>query len=379
MTDPRLGGPQIRALAVAEELRDVGIETEFLIPNGTTEFEERAEERGFVVHRPGLTRMKPPSDVIGNTIHLVKFPISTARIARVISNRSIDVVHANMSTNFESALAAYLSDAGLVWHFNDTQMPGPLVRMAKKGGETLADTVVVAANSVGDYYFENSRVDPMPLYAPVDVDKFDPKTTQKAGLREEMGISQDTILIGTVGNLNPIKGHSHLIEAADRVTSELDCEIKFLIAGKILDSRRDYYQSLVQLRSERGLDKTVRFLGHREDIPGVLRDIDLFVLPSLAEACPMAVLEAMAMEKPIVASSVGGVPELLSEGETGWLVPPRKPDALADAMVEAIRNESEARSRGKNARETAVEQFSLEQCVERHIEVYRRVKSDGSV
>nr|WP_254824757.1 glycosyltransferase family 4 protein [Haloglomus halophilum] len=371
MIDPRIGGPQLRSLAVAKRLREHDVETEFLLPDGDDEFVKRAREDEFKVHRPGFSRIHPPKDIINNSKYLLKFPLAVHRIQRVIQDREIDVVHANMSLNFDASIATWRSDAALVWHFNDVLVPWPLTRIAGLLSGAIADERVVASGSVADHYFATTN-GVQKLYAPVDIQEFNPDNVTGSGLREELGVPEDTIIVGGVGNLNPIKGHEYIIRAAAQVQSKTEHEIVVPIAGGVLDSRMEYFEHLKSLRSELGLEQTVHFLGRRSDIPQLLSQFDIFVLPSIAEACPMAVLEAMAMRKPVVATSVGGVPEQITDGESGWLVPPKDSQELANAIVKAVEDEGERHRREKNARQKAVDVFSLERCIERHLETYSK-------
>lgn len=371
--DPRLGGPQIRSLTIAKQLRKRGIDTEFLIPDGDDSFEKQATTEGFEVHRPGLKRLLSPKRVLNNTLYCIHFPLAVKRIRNVIQRRDVDIVHANMSLNFESAVATALSDARLVWHFNDVLMPWPITRVAGITAAKLADQIVVASGAVRDHYFESISIDTAKLYAPVDVDEFKPGTVTNPELRNEIGIGKDNCLVGAVGNINPIKGHEYLIRAVSHLRQQIDKPVTAIIAGALLDSRKKYYKDLLTLRADLGLEDTVKFLGRRDDIPAILSELDVFALPSIAEACPIVVLEAMAMELPVVASNVGGVPEQISDGESGWLVPPENPEALAAALTEVALNEEEANRRARNARQTAVEKFSLSRCTQRHETVYQSV------
>lgn len=372
MTDPRIGGPQRRSLAVARRLREHDVETEFLLPDGDDEFVSRARSEGFDVHRPGLSRIQPPKRVLANAGYVLQYPLAVWRIERVVQQRSIDIVHANMSLNFDAAVGAWQSDAALVWHFNDVMVPWPLNRIAATAGATIADELVVASGGVADHYFANSGSDPNRIYAPVDVRKFDPDEMGESGLRRELGIGEETVIVGSVGNVNPIKGYEYLLRAAGQVEENTDRTVAVLLAGAVLDSQSKYVERLQRIREDLDLEDTVRFLGHRSDVGELLLEFDVFALSSIAEACPMAVLEAMAMRKPVVATDVGGVPEQIDDGETGWLVPPRDPASLARAITEALEHPEEGRRRGKKARQNVIETFSLDRCVQRHIHVYRK-------
>lgn len=372
LTDPRLGGPQIRSLAIAKHLRFKGIETVFLLPSGEDKFEQMASDAGFAVRRPGLSRIKPPHEIINNLSYVTRFPSAVQRIRRVIVKEDIDIVHANMPVNYQTAVATAFSDAQLVWHFNDTSTPNFLIRFSARMAEILADKIVVAANAVDRYYFENVSVDTTLLYAPVDVNEFDPATVQTGCkyLEEELNINIDGAVIGTVGNINPIKGHDNLLKAVSQLKDEHN-PVTTLVVGDLLDTRDEYVNRLYELRRKFDLEDTVHFLGRRSDIPELLSTFDLFVLSSVAEACPMAVLEAMAMKLPVVATEVGGVPEQIADGEHGWLVPPEKPAQLAEAIETALSSPEECERRGVQARQRAIEVFSLARCANRHEEVYK--------
>lgn len=373
LNDPRSGGPQLRSLSVAKGLQERNVETEFLLPDGDDEFTRRARSGGFTVHRPGLTRVHPPKQAFGNVDYVLQSPLAVHRIRNLIRKRSIDIVHVDMSLNFDAAVGTWRSDAALVWHFNDVVVPFPLNRIAAMIGDRIAGKVVVASDGVSDHYFPRYDPELSKIYAPMDVQEFNPDAVEGCEIRGELGLAKETVDIGSIGSLNPVKGHEFLVRAAERVESHMDQPVAFLIAGSVLESRSGYYEKLKRIRTDLDLDDVVHFLGHRSDVANLLAEFDLFVLASTAEACSMAVLEAMAMRKPIVATEVGGVPELIDSGISGWLVPPKDPDSLAEAILEVLNDTKEGHRRARIARKKATENFSLEHCVDRHIGIYRKV------
>jgi glycosyltransferase involved in cell wall biosynthesis len=344
VTDPRLGGPQRRSLAVAEQLLDREIETVFLIPDGADDFVEEATDRGFDTHRVSMPRIRAPKHVLDNLQFLGRFPGATREIRSLITDVDVDVIHANMAVNFQTALAAAQSNASLVWHFNDVQVPTPVRQIASRLGRSWADELVVAAEAVHEFYFPPAT-QTRTIFAPVDVETFDPVTVSanEAVLREDLGIPKDRPVIGTIGNLNPIKGHKHLLRAVDQLSME-GRTLAVPVIGKHLDSQKQYRQQLYSLRSSLGLTDTIKFVGFRSDVPELLSLFDVFVLLSIAEACPMVVLEAMAMECLIVATGVGGVPQRLPSEEYGWTVPPADSKAMADAIGDALDSQEEQKN-----------------------------------
>lgn len=373
--DPRLGGPQQRSLRVARGLRQFGVETDFLIPDGTDEFARRVQEEGFAVHQCDLPRIRRISMINENVRFLLSFRNTVSRVQSIIADTDVDVVHVNTPINYAPAYAAYQSDAALMWHFNDTLTPTPVRQGAAVAARCWADEIAVASDAVDEYFFDAS-IPTRTIYAPVDLEEFDPRATDGSSVRGELGLSSGTLVIGTVGNLNPVKGHDTLIESIPDVITE-NGDVVVLLAGQVLESRRDYADRLRKLVSHLNVKDSVQFLGWREDIPALLDAFDVFVLPSVSEACPTVVLEAMAMETPVVATNVGGVSEQVPDADHGWVVPPEDPAALASALTDALSSSPERIRRAANARKRAEEVFSLNACVEHHNLAYRSAVLDN--
>lgn len=165
-------------------------------------------------------------------------------------------------------------------------------------------------------------------------------------------------LVGSVGRLSPEKGHRFLIEAASYLIS------KFPDIGIVLVGDGSELAKLMQMVYRIGLQDKIKFLGFRSDAQRIIGTLDLLVLPSVTEAMPVVILEAFAYKTPVVATAVGGVPGLVKDRETGWLVPPRDPHALAQAIREALSNPEEARRRAENAYRHLLENFTVEKQAE---------------
>jgi glycosyltransferase involved in cell wall biosynthesis len=168
----------------------------------------------------------------------------------------------------------------------------------------------------------------------------------------------------TVGNLRPEKGHDTLFAAASLVLARHP-DVELLIVGD-----GPLRASLVHQVDLRGLRSRVRFLGERDDVPAILASSDMFVLPSRSEACPNSVLEAMAAGLPTIACRVGGLPELIEHGETGILVDPDAPEALAAAILGLIDRPALAARLGQAARKTTERRFSFDRMVASFEQLY---------
>jgi glycosyltransferase involved in cell wall biosynthesis len=176
----------------------------------------------------------------------------------------------------------------------------------------------------------------------------------------------------TVANLRAEKGHDTLISAA-ALLFERHPELEICLIGD-----GPLRASLVRQVNLRGLRSRVRFLGERPDVPEQLAAADLFVLPSRTEACPNGVLEAMASGLPIVASRVGGIPELIESGSDGILVPSDSPRDLADAINDLVERPDAAAALGRAARAKAEARFSFERMIESFERLYLSALDDNA-
>jgi L-malate glycosyltransferase len=169
-----------------------------------------------------------------------------------------------------------------------------------------------------------------------------------------------------VANLRPEKGHDVLVEAAANVLLRFP-DARFDIVGDGPERRR-----LVERTRALGIEHAFTFHGHREDVPACLAAADIFVLPSRSEACPNAVLEAMAAGLPIVASAVGGIVELIADNRTGLLVPPDDPPALCRRICELMANPARGSQIGEAARAEVQSRYSFDRMVEAFDQLYLR-------
>lgn len=191
-------------------------------------------------------------------------------------------------------------------------------------------------------------------------------------LRPELGIPPDVPVVGVVARLHPQKGHEYLIKAA-RVLADKFKDLKIVLVGDG-ELRAELEQAVV----EAGLSETFIFLGFRSDVRDLLSMFDIFVLPSLYEGLPNVILEAMATNLPVVATSVDGTVELVDDGETGYLVPPRDPGALVAKIGNLLESADLRRQFGRAGRKKVEEQYSLELQVENFQNLYEQYSIHGA-
>ena len=177
----------------------------------------------------------------------------------------------------------------------------------------------------------------------IEIERVRPRTSPEL-VRRDLGISPDDAVVGTVGRLVPVKGLEYLLLAALGLRHQLR-NAKYLIVGDGVS--RSQLQEVVE---QTGLKDKVIFSGYREDVYDLINAMDVFVLPSIDEGIPTVLLEAMALQKPIVATSVGGIPELICDGHTGFLVQPKNALALGTCIKRLISNCQVSREMGLRAR-----------------------------
>lgn len=170
------------------------------------------------------------------------------------------------------------------------------------------------------------------------------------------GGARHVVLI--VGHLSEVKGYPTFLQAAARIAAEVEGCAFLALGGETIG--HGYQDQLERLAGELGIRERVRFLGWRKDVAEILLAADVVVLPSLVEGLPMAVLEAMACERPVVATAVNGTPEAVVNDVTGLLIPPSNSDALAKAVIRLLRGPTFARRMGLAGRQRVEAHFSLE-------------------
>ena len=193
----------------------------------------------------------------------------------------------------------------------------------------------------------------------------------RTDIRRELGIDDRTVLIGTVGRLAPVKGHDSFLRAARSIRDQ-EPDTKFLIVG---DGPLDSHLRALASRLE--LDDACAFAGARADVHDLMSAMDIFVLPSLNEGMPMAILEAMAIGTPVVATRVGGLPEVLRHHVNGLLVPPGDDRALVAACLELSRAPEWARSLATQGKQVVEKNFSSEHNGQSLMETYRSVQNQS--
>lgn len=232
-----------------------------------------------------------------------------------------------------------------------------------------ADRFIAVSRADQRRMVEVERVDPgRTLFVPIGIVPAPPPDGRD--VRAELGIAPGAPTIGVVGLLRPQKAHHVLLRATALLAHEWP-SIQVLLVGDGPERAE-----LERLARELGLQDAVRFLGYRPDVPDVLRALDIAVCCSDYEGSPAAVLEYMDAALPVVATEVGGIPDLIEPGGHGLLVPPGDPEALAEALAKLLRDPAQARRMGALGQERRRAEFDLDVMVRRFEDLYCELLSE---
>ncbi len=190
-------------------------------------------------------------------------------------------------------------------------------------------------------------------------------TTRRSVKRAEWQIDDEAVLVGMVGRLVPVKGHAILLQAL-QILHRSNCNVRLLIVGD--GPLRGHLEEEVKGLS---LEQSVIFAGHQEQAYDFINMMDIFVLPSLHEGIPMVLLEALALKRPVIASRVGGIPEVVLHGTSGILVGPANAGELADGLREMVQNRAKAAEFGTAGRRQVEQEFSASIMANRTADMYQ--------
>jgi len=279
---------------------------------------------------------------------------------------------------FIGRLAAKLAGVPIIIH-NILELPqnsvrSPILKFIYRKMEQIAakwaDFIITTTKPNRNQILENNIVPPEKLAAipeGIEVENYEKVKIDISAKRKEMGIPEGSVLLGTVARLETPKGHIYLLDAVKKVLSERP-DTYFVIVGK--GRLRD---SLERKARDLGVSNNVIFTGFREDMLEILQSIDLFVLPSLWEGQGVVLMEAFCYKKPVVASGVGGVVEVVEDGVSGLLVPARDPDALANAILKVLSDPDKMKEMGEAGYRHIKAKFKDSEMNDRRFEVYRKL------
>lgn len=349
-SSPGWGGQELRILTEARWLREQGWRV-LLAGQPVSPILAEARQAGIEVLP---VRMRGAWDLP-----------AVARLAAAIRRERVALVHTHSSVDaWLGGMAARLRQVPVV---RSRHVSIRIRRTWNPVYSTLADRVVTSGEAIRQLVIAAGvpAVTVAAIPAGVDLEEFSPGPGGER-IRAELGLTSP--VIGSVAMFRGSKGHEHLLDAFRIVRREFPSARLLLVGDGI---RRKWIEGLAR---EKGLSAVVRFTGFRSDVPDLLRAIECFALASVrTEGVSQSLLQALATEVPVVASAVGGVPEVIEHGATGLLVRPGDPVALANGILEALREPDLARRRAKAGRQLVEARFSRAIATQRLIALYQEL------
>ncbi len=301
---------------------------------------------------------------------------SARRLARLILREDVCLVHVNSEACWVGGPAAKMAHVPTIFHLRGLSMLSPpwVGRLTTLALNKFNPTLIATSHAVKRAYM-TSGVRPeliQVIYNGLNVAAFDPRRSHPI-LRSELGVEDGQPLVGMIANFEPRKGHHYFVKSCALVRERIPHAQFVIVGGTHLTNGIDYYHQVQQLAARHGLTKAIRFLGPRRDIPDILASLDVVVQPSLTEAGPRVPIEAMAMERPIVVTDVGGSPEEVIDGQNGLVVPAGDVHALGNAIVKLLSDPPWAQRMGAAGRQRVLSMFVHEIHVLQVQELYNRL------
>jgi len=277
--------------------------------------------------------------------------INIARLIRIIREENIEIVSTHSSVDsWAGGIAAKLTGRHLVRFRHNLYPVGR--DLLTKFIYSIPDRIIAISEAVRDALIARGvKKNITVIYSSVDTGSFNPAA---GDIRRELNLPPDAILIGNTSTFTRVKGQEYLLQAFNIICDKHPCYLLF--AGKPGEHFEDKYLRHVENRFR----QNVIFLGHREDIPVVLKTIDIFVYPSFMEGLGTALLEAMAMERPVAVSDIPTFRNFIEDGISGVFFRPRDPESIAGKVLRLIQDKDLRERIGKNARAAILERFSFE-------------------
>lgn len=373
---PVFGGPHNMAVQLAPQLAAAGVEVLFLAPDEPDNAARRLRAEGVETVQLPLHHLRATADP-GVNLRLARgAPADVRRERALIRERGIDMVLMGGLANPHTALAASREDVPLVWQIFDTRSPPPLRWAVMPFVRRYADAVMFNGRALLDLHCGNRPLkQPAVVFAgTVDPERLRPSHEVAAKTRRQLGIPADALFVGTVANLNPMKGIEYFIRAAGLVYRERP-DAWFLICGAEYETHRGYRAMLDDEMSASGVPAE-RFIvtdtPPHEIYPAL--DVKLIASKPRSEGTTTTAVEAMACAVPVVATDVGAVAEVVEDGVTGLVVPPESPDALASATLRLARDRELAARLGETGRRRVVDRYANDVSVQLYLRAFDAAK-----
>ncbi len=312
-------------------------------------------------------------------------PQSIARLYRYFASQPVDIVHSHFSRDLWTIVPALSASRVkprlpllLTKHIGTGKPKRDFLHhwLYQRVDFLIAISEVIRQNLIATHPLSSEKVGV--IHHGIDLEQFSLDKISDRRVRQELGFSHEQVVVGMVGRLQISKGVLEFLEMARRVHDECP-QTRFVVVGEATRGEPHDAEIIQAKQRELQLDQIVTFLGFRKDIPEVLAAMDVFVFPSHAEAFGLALLEAMAARKAVVASNNDGVLDIVADGMNGLLVPPRAVAALTHACLRLVQDAALRQRMGKASREIVEQKFSVQCMLERLEALYERLQARAAL
>ncbi len=291
------------------------------------------------------------------------------RLGRLFREKKIDIIHThNSAAWFYGAVAAKLSGVKTVIHTEHSNVLSSRknLLLAESFLSIITNVIISDSEKVKQHLVKKQRVNEkkvVTILNGIDIDRFHTIIDIK-DKKKELGVSENSLVVGNVARLEPIKDHLYLLDIFKRISRQLPEAILLIVGGG------SQAKKLENKARELEIEKKVIFLGTRSDVPEIVKIFDVFVLTSKNEGLPLSLLEAMASSKAVIATNVGGNPEVVIQGVTGFLLPVDEPEQMSEIIISLLQDKKLLNQMGNAGLKRVKEIFNLEGMVQKYENIY---------
>ena len=372
---PVFGGPHNRNARLAPVLEKWGVSTTVVVPDEGGNAYPRLKQLGIDVVKTPLSRLRATVNPYVHLRHVLALSEQLRSLRALIRGTRADLVQLNGYVNPHAALAASSIGVPVIWQIVDTYTPSMLRWLLAPLVRRYSNVVMCTGQAVARIHRMAIRAQDhcVLFYPPVDVEMFRPREESRHRAREEMGLKEDQLVVGTIANVNKQKGLDDFVRAAAALKGRVP-ESRFVILGATGAAQKSYATSLRELATRLGLrwNMDIQIKDPRDRVAVLASAFDVFWMTSRpnSEGIPTAMEEAMALELPVVTFPAGSIPELVHHGESGYIVKSRCPDELAEVTAVSLQRREQRIKMGTRGRRFVMEHASIEACARQHVRAY---------
>ncbi|MCW4051117.1 MAG: N-acetyl-alpha-D-glucosaminyl L-malate synthase BshA [Candidatus Bathyarchaeota archaeon] len=346
------------------------------------EFARKGHETHFITYeRPVAIQGVDEPNVYMHLVSVIEYPLFKyppytialgSEMTRVTQKHDLDLLHVHYSIPHSTAAFLSKQQTGkpyvVTLHGSDVTILGsdPSYEPVNTFSVEAADAVTAVSKFMADEAKQNLGISHEIRVIPnfVDTEKFSPASCEVIDVKKD---TNPEIVVTHVSNFRPVKRIQDLIYAMCIITKDLP-NAKLILIGDGPDRHK-----VERLIDRMDLRKNISLTGYRSDVPELMRCADALVLCSETESAPLTILEAMSTGLPVVATKVGGVPEIVQDGKNGYLVPVKHPEEIAARLLDLASDRGKTAKMSENARKTVLEKYSTNKVVKQYMDVYNSI------